>query len=150
MKELTFFKIGFCVMVLLNILLLFVLLSPFHSRPGLESHSLQHKIINRLQLDKNQENEFLLLAKDHNSEITSRMTTQKEVIDQYFNPLFQINQLPANDSLLDTIGTLENEKIKLTYEHFQKVKQLLTAEQKQKFSPLLSDALIILLESKRK
>lgn len=149
MKELTFFKIGFCVMILLNILILAVLLSPFPPRPGMGRHPFQKKIITHLQLDKNQESTFLQLASDHDKEISSRIGRQKKAIDQYFIPLYQLDNLPSNDSLLNTIGILENEKIKLTYTHFQEVKQILTLEQKRKFSPILSEALTILLETRR-
>lgn len=149
MKELTFFKIGFCVMVLLNLLILIVLLNPFHPRPGIGGHPFQHKIITHLQLDKDQESTFLLLASNHDKEIRSRISMQKKAIDQYFTPLYQIDNLPSNDSLLNTIGILENEKINLTYNHFQEVKQILTTEQKHKFSPILSEALTILLETRR-
>jgi hypothetical protein len=146
MNQLQFFKGGFSIALLLNIILLaFIFFRPAkHSK----SHHFLHEVVHELQLDESQKAQFLASAKTHHELIEANNTKQKALISAYFNFLTKANNHIPQDSLLQELSLLKEEKIQFTYQHFAELKQSLRVDQQKNFPKVLHKALGILLENK--
>lgn len=151
MKENRFYKIAFIAMFTLNLLVLsFMFFSkpqriPLRgNRPG-RAANFQHAK-KTMQLDDKQYEKFKDLAKQHGQKMISINKKQKSLLV----PLF--NQIEGNvDSLrMQKLGALEQEKIKVTLDHFQDIKSILREEQYDGFNSFKKKVSIILLSNGKK
>lgn len=90
-----------------------------------------------LQLDGEQKQQFLKLAKAHESHMSKLQKQQSELTLNYF-------QQPAAE-LLENIANLDKQKVTLTEAHFGDVYQLLTPEQQPNFSAFKQAALQVII-----
>lgn len=104
------------------------------------------KAVEILKLDASQQASFKELAEIHNKEMEMLNKKQLQLLQSKFENLLNSEQ---NESLKDSLNTalvlIEKDKIETTYQHFNDVKNLLTAEQQDNFEPFMKQALEILL-----
>ncbi len=155
MKQLQFFKIGFVVLVVLNLALVAFLLI---GKPG--GHRSAHKVssnqpfkneaITILNLNEDQQAEFLKLAQGHHQEMRKLEQIQKELVRSYFDGIANPDKETERQQLDTENQKLEAQKLKLTYLHFLQVKSLLTESQLPQFEKFVQKAIgRVMLDAKK-
>ncbi len=126
--------IGLIVMVVINLVLIamIVLHSTGHDRSRRPS---SHMLVRQLDLNEAQEVQFEGLRKDHFAVVEPKMDRIRDLKQSLMN---------AKDSneaqrLTKDIGQLEGEIDFLTFEHFRKIREMCTPEQKQKMDEFKKD-----------
>lgn len=132
MSQITIFKWATAVLVLINIALaIFIFNLPIPH----QGHKLLDQVPKILNLDEAQTDKFKGMAKGHHEKMSKLEREQRVLISAhfgqlYFKPIRQENiGKQQKDLNLEKITALELDKINLTYEHFEEVKSLLTANQ---------------------
>lgn len=150
MNPLKFYKTATVLLILLNIAILsfFITMGPPHKKGnffGGKEHALEI-----LKMDNKQHELFLASAKRHGVHIDTINSKQKQLLAPYFDSLF--NPLTENekDSLLQTVQTLERQKIEYTLDHFKELKNILRDDQQVLFKPFMDKILRKILNNKEK
>lgn len=128
MKKETFYKIAIAILVIMN--LLQVGGRFMHHRSLVTA---KYRVIDQLKLDKNQEQEFLVLVKNHRKSMLDLHTMQQEFTQAYFNQ--------PSDALMQEVILIEEEKIKITAQHFADIKSLLNEDQYASFEEFKNKAI---------
>ena len=128
-------------MLLLNILILvnFLIIIPlFIHNKNAPEHS------NEQQLNLNQEQilSFKIFADEHHEEILALNKKQEKLIPSYFATLFEQSSASNRDSLATEIQSIESQKLKVTYEHFEDIKSILNPEQEKDFPEFVEGSLL--------
>ena len=99
-------------------------------------------LVKELGFDDAQKDQFIALTREHHQK-TRRILDEVRVLkDELFMGLSDASLESVNtDSIASLIGENEKRKELLTFEHFSEVQKLCNAEQKQKFSKIIKDAL---------
>ena len=146
------FKIGFFILLIINGVLAFVMLN--HPRPPLpgapEKADLMFKISKELNLSESQEASFFTSAQNHQKGMALIERQQKKLVKEYFEFL----KMPVVDEdtkaeKLKEVALKEAEKIKMTYTHFEELKNLCKDEQKEQFNEIISEVQQVLLRERR-
>ena len=138
--------IGFVLMTILNIgIIISLFVSPnIRSKPPRQDHNpLADEITALLQLDSDQQTVFMEMIAKHKREISEIEKRQKVLLLQYFNYL-QSEKQSAPAELMEEFLTQEQNKIQITYTHFEEVKHILTEDQKPYFELFIKKVIPIL------
>lgn len=136
MNKLKVYQIATVGLLLLNVILLaFIIFAP---RPGGNGRPV--RVMDHFGFDAAQDEKFQDLAETHKEQMRTANDQQAELLQQYFL------QLTSDDAanpgpLPPGIGTLEQEKINSTYEHFLDIKKMLRPEQQAAFPSFVEAAL---------
>ena len=147
MKTIHFYKLSILFLVALNLTFisyLFFTLPP--KSPHRRGHDFQNEAIKILQLNEKQVEKFEDLAFKHSQDMEKVQTNQLERTKEYF----EIKDTTSkSDSLLNLIKEGEAQKIKITKNHFNDIKNILTTEQLPNYYKFEREALNKILLQKR-
>lgn len=148
MNQIRLIKIGFIILLVMNIALLAAMLigQRRHHRPA--PLHMRNKIVTELGFDTAQENAFKKIMKAHHEKMMTIDHQLKGAMKLYFDGLSTENQ--HQDKLVTKIQNLETEKLKATYDHFSDIKSLCTDDQLKIFASVIEDALRPILGSGNK
>lgn len=142
MKKLQFYKYTTWGLLGMNLLMLvFFFLKGARHNDGLRA-------IDTLKLDKQQHAVFLVSAQRHEAKMEEIVDKQADLLHPYFNQL--VNQAEIDADLFSTYQTLEIEKIKATFQHFQEIKDILKPEQQADFELFMGRMLPKILPKPKK
>ena len=136
MKQLKFYKYAAVSLLVLNlVLVVFLLLSPSKGQqlPPPNGHPNHHSATEIMKLDEQQNAAFLENVKVHKTQIERLNKEQRQLLQGYFETLFDGSPSHQNDTLLQQVQAIEVQKIEVTYEHFKAIKVTLKPEQYEGF-----------------
>jgi len=144
MRKETFYIIVIALLIALNLLQLgnhFFDNRPPEDKPPIH---LRQRVVNQLNLNKEQEQQFFDLVKNHITEMRSLLKNQHKLSKAYF-------QQPT-DTLLQRLSRFESKKIQITEQHFSDIKSILNEEQYADFEKFKTKALnnLLRLQSPRR
>jgi Spy/CpxP family protein refolding chaperone len=115
---------------------------PQHQRPPMPEGGPAKMIIEELRFNPEQVKAFEKLKDEHHSAILDLQRKGKELRDGLFDLLKQ-EQADSSEvkRRMAEIGENQVAIEKVTFEHFQKVRQLCDAEQKKRFDAIINDVL---------
>lgn len=157
MSQLKFYKYSTWALLIINVAVLsFFLLSKPPPRgggpgrgpgggPGGRAHGLETEAVQILQLDDEQQTTFLELAKNHGKELRSIAKQERDQLRIYFDQLIKDTGSSDNAAILEQVKLLEEEKVTVTFEHFESIQALLREDQQVHFERFMKKALQILL-----
>ena len=149
MRQLQFYKYTTWALLILNLSMIafFFLTAP---PPPHSGETRRKKAVDILSLDKQQNESFIMLARQHMRLMDDFSNQQRVLLTPYFNSLIDQSKIINSDSLLTQIQLLEQKKIESTYQHLKDVKSILRTEQHIYFEEFIEHALErILLEQKK-
>lgn len=135
MKTSQFYKYSAIVLLVVNIAILAFLFF----RPKGKHHHMPLKASKELNLNDDQEKNFMELVKNHQQSIKKIQDQQKGLFETYFQSLYK-TEAANNTETLNAIVDFERQKIEATYHHFEAVKALLNDAQKNKFKAFILNA----------
>ncbi len=149
------YKIGFFVMLVINIAVMTFLLigpPPPQHEPGVPHHQdIKDEISDRLKLTAEQKEKYLELAVEHREELRTIERSQKELASQYLGFLKTTGVPEAEmEEVLSQLSQLESAKIDATYEHFEELKKLCTTSQLADFDNIMDQVIRVLLDRANK
>lgn len=155
MTQLQFFKIGFIVLIVVNIALVTFLMigGPGGNRPphpDKGAASFRNEVGAILDLTKEQQAQFNDLATEHRQQMTDIEAEEKEILRSYFDGLINPEGLEDRDKQMATLQELKRQKVELTYNHFEMVKGMLNESQLPKFKDFTSQAIERILVDNKK
>ena len=136
MNELKFYKLAVWSMLLINIFFLtfFLMSKPkrgrHHTRPA---NNFQERVPEILNLDNTQQSLFNGLAEQHEQQIKLINKQQQQLLLPYFESIANSDIEVDTNTVLSLIEQLERKKLEGTYQHLNKVKNLLTEDQLPQF-----------------
>ena len=155
MNQLKFFKVGFIVLMVLNLVLVAFLVMGKHvnhrpSHPGNNPKVFRQKIVEILELTEDQKTQFNDLANEHHQQMMDVENEQKELVQHYFAGLINSENNQDSEKILAELQHIERQKVELTYNHFEQVRAILSEEQTPQFAEFVKFALNrILLEGNK-
>ena len=138
-------KIIVILLILSNVISIGFLIMSKKKHP--HPHSPKKIIIEKLNFDENQEQEFVNLIEVHRNEVKKTHQAIGRLKDELYKELKNENPV-MNDSLFQEVTTTVMKLEKLNYEHFKDIKGLCTDSQLENFSHLI-DQLGTLFQPKR-
>ncbi|RIJ42896.1 Spy/CpxP family protein refolding chaperone [Pontibacter oryzae] len=129
------YKIGFYVLLAINLAL--VGLFVFRPKVPMPQKDMKEEISLKLNLTEAQKAIFFELAEDHRETIDSLERQQRAYIESLFSQLITSNADRNKTALLQEILQLEEEKITVTYAHFESLKSICTEEQLESFDEVI-------------
>ena len=144
MKRETFLTTAVIALLLLNIGILSIL---FIRRPPPDNrHALDQQIVEMLALNTVQQKQFEQLKSDHHQKMIASEHDYRLAMQNYFGLLENDSIVPEQrDSLLQLLLQSQRDRITVTFEHFQALKNMCSPEQKVKFPELLPDLMTVIL-----
>ena len=134
MKQLSFFKTLSALLLLLNLAILGFLFFKPPQKPKSQPPRFKHMVIRELGFDKDQREAYLQLVKDHGQKLRALNEAKKTYVDEYFS-------LSVADSVSEQaikhILTIEEDRFKLTRQHFADIKALCNDEQLLRFDEVI-------------
>jgi Spy/CpxP family protein refolding chaperone len=148
MKKETLLTVAVVALLLLNFGTLGFLLirrAP-HAGGGRPGEGLDRHIVEVLQLDDAQKQQFAKLKTEHHSQMLLSDAAYREALENYFDLLKNdtVDQR-LQDSLMSDMTRIQNERATVTYRHFADLKAMCRPEQKQRFEALLPELLQVIL-----
>lgn len=135
-------------LILMNATILFLFLggkAPKRPGPG-DLHPKDKLIIEALSFDKAQQAKFMDLKEEHRNQIRHLNSKANRIVDSYFTLLqAQEIDLVKKDSLESEFASIEKEKMNVTFDHFQKLKNSCSPSQKKKFDAFLPDLIQLVM-----
>ncbi len=151
MKTNTFLKIAVLIMFLINVILIGFMIGGPKMHPKGKQDDLKEIISEKLNLNEEQRDSYFQLAKSHNEAMSQVNRKQKPLIREYFNSLKLETKDPATqDSLLELINQLDQEKLTLTYSHFEELKNICDPDQVVVFEGIMDEIFQVLLGGQKK
>lgn len=141
MKREHFYALVIIVLLLLNIsTLAFLWMERSEGDRFMPLNSPEHIIINKLQLNKEQQQEFNVFKHSHRKSIDSVGRHIKEAQMALFD-LVKMDELDIElrDSLLSRIEQYESAKHLITIQHFHDIRSMLKPEQKGPFNEFVDE-----------
>ena len=136
MNRTKFYKISSICLLIINLILIgFIIFAP----PRHKKIGPKHFIIEKLNFDKQQINQFQVSIEKHRKsrkEIRNKITSEKNNLYQL---LLNDNIALERDTILSILSNLHQETEIVDYEHFSELKLLCKGEQKKKFKELIHD-----------
>jgi hypothetical protein len=138
MKVSKIYKFATWALLLLNIALLgfFFLAPPDMNRGNGPSKGMGKDMLN---LGDEQKDLFQASANKHQRLMESLSKDQADLLNAYFDNLITFTNHSQKDSLLSNFTNVEAQKLELTYEHFEEVKEILTDDQFENFEKFISE-----------
>ncbi|MEQ9301576.1 MAG: periplasmic heavy metal sensor [Cyclobacteriaceae bacterium] len=144
------YKIGFLIMLAVNVTVIGFLvvgrpLPP--GRPGGRGQNdLKAEISDRLGLSSEQRNAYFKLAAKHSEEMRHIERDQKEQAELYLGYLKKESlSEKAMGEILAKLSKLESDKISVTYDHFEELKELCDPSQLAQFDKTIDQVISVLL-----
>jgi hypothetical protein len=151
MKTNTFLKMAVLIMVLINVVLIGFMVARPKMPPRGKPVDLKNIISEKLNLDEEQQETYFELAKNHGELMAEIEQKQKPLIRDYFSFLKSEDQnFSTQDSLLTEINILESEKLIMTYNHFEQLKEICNPSQQVLFEEIIGDLIQDLLGIQKK
>ncbi len=147
MNNTNLYKIGMILMLVINGVLIFMMLRGPKLPPPNEA-GLMEKISEKLELNEQQKTKYFELALDHSKEVAKLEAKQKKMVKDYFDKL-KTNDSSGKEQVLAQIESLEGDKIKVTYQHFEELKSLCNESQLAHFEEIISDVLRVLVSDQK-
>lgn len=95
-------------------------------------------IVETLQFDETQRAEFDRLKQEHRNQINALDDQFKQSLENYFLLLrLDTGTEIKKDSIESLLASLEQERVSITYAHFQDLKNLCRADQREKFDAFI-------------
>lgn len=138
-------------MVLINVVLIGFMVARPKMPPRGKPVDLKNIISEKLNLDEEQQETYFELAKNHGELMAEIEQKQKPLIRDYFSFLKSEDQnFSTQDSLLTEINILESEKLIMTYNHFEQLKEICNPSQQVLFEEIIGDLIQDLLGIQKK
>lgn len=139
------FKTGFFILLAVNVALIVVTMLPKQKRPPMNKNrrDIKDEISETLGFNEQQKKTFEELAKAHNSQMKALEADEKKLITQYFNRIMQESN-GEEKAILDQIKQTQENKINVTYEHFEDLKKLCNKEQMEQFDDIVKKLIVII------
>jgi len=118
-------------------------------RNGRPPHRVDKIIIEGLQLDDNQIEEFEGLKHEHHEAMMQIDLEMKQPMKQYFGLLSQAGNQHKKDSLETLIAALYKEKLNVTYAHFADLKAICRPDQQKKLDEIMPSLMQIIGQEKK-
>jgi len=131
------FKIGFFVLLVINMGL--VALFVFRPKPHMREKGAREQIIQKLDLTEAQEKQFGEMVAAHRQAVRALMSEERTLVRSYFEQLSSTSGSEEKQVLLQQIMMLKEDKIVLTYDHFEALKSLCNEEQLARFDEVIAD-----------
>ncbi|MEM9546117.1 MAG: hypothetical protein AAGA77_09090 [Bacteroidota bacterium] len=141
MDQLKFYKYAIIALVVLNVgLLVSILISPSLTRHrfGPPPQNFKSELAEILNLDENQVIVFEKLADDHNRKLQSIKSEQQDLILPYFDSLIDSTVVIDEDSTFTIYQKLEQEKLKVTYDHLLDIQDLIDQNQMKNYKKFIN------------
>lgn len=136
------YRIGFFALLVINVaLVLFFVSMP---KPPSQGANIMEEVSSKLDFNEEQKNRFVAMAKLHREQMMALNKQERELTREYFSHLRQENQEAKLQDLVNSIQTVQESKLKLTYDHFEEVKTICNADQIAHFDDLLDDIMRVL------
>lgn len=136
------YRIGFFVLLVINVaLVMFFISMPKPPSPGA---NIMEEVSSKLGFNEEQKNRFVAMAKLHREQMMALNKQERELTRKYFSHLRQEDQEGQLQDLVNSIQTVQESKLKLTYNHFEEVKTICNADQIAHFDDLLDDIMRVL------
>lgn len=150
MKKETLLTVAVIALLLLNFGTLAFLFFGRPSHPqGPGRRPLDRQIVEQLQMDSGQEQQFRQLKSAHHEQMLAFDRAYHDALEHYFALLKNDSIQPAQqDSLQAILTRIQQDRITVTFQHFADVKRLCTPEQKKHFDALLPDLVQVILPRK--
>lgn len=139
-KSLKYWKIFAFILIALNITLIVILVLGRPPRPR-EGDSPEKYIVEKLKFTTQQETEFNTLKEAHHDSVIVLQAEGKELRKLFFDGLKSESPDISKDSLVNKIAENQKQIELVTYDHFEKVKQICTPEQKIIFNDIIREVL---------
>lgn len=141
MKKDSFFKVVILLLLLLNAGILIYLWLPHDNRlPGKGPERPERIIIDRLKLDEQQRDQFRQLRDEHHAKMVQIQYETAHLHDSLFHLLQQSPIDTATKSrLLQEIAKNQMQKEEITFQHFEKLRDILRPEQQKLFYDFVAD-----------
>lgn len=141
MKKDSFLKVVILLLLLLNAGILIYLWLPHDNRlPGDRPARPERIIIDRLKLDEQQRDQFRQLRDEHHKRMLQIQYETANLHDSLFHLL---QQSPVDTAmkyrLLQEIAQNQIQKEEVTFQHFEKLRDILRPEQKKLFDDFVAD-----------
>lgn len=151
MKTISFYKWALGGMFMLNLMLLvFIFLGrPPHGHQHDSGGAFKDQSIKDLKLDKKQIDRFSAIVKEHHMNMVQLKEDQQMALLPYFHHLIDSSNTDLNTQLNEFLS-LEKQKITITYQHFEAIKQLLKPDQAPHFEGFMKRATDLLLFKNKK
>lgn len=94
-----------------------------------------------MQLDDRQLQKFVESAENHRRAILNLNKQQQNLLQKYYLPLTDDNQISKTDSLEQAIYQIEKRKLEITYKHFEEVKNQLRPNQMAGYKQFMQKSL---------
>lgn len=136
------YKIGFFILLVLNIVLmiLYIMGPPMPPRPegGRSKSDVKDEISRELDFTEEQKARFDEMAFNHREAIRNLDEQERKLLKLFFEQLTKENANQEKEVLLEEIVQLERNKIMTTYTHFEELKGICTVQQQTRFDKVLS------------
>ncbi|MGB3465409.1 MAG: hypothetical protein WBA74_09065 [Cyclobacteriaceae bacterium] len=146
------YQIGFVIIVLINAVLIFLLVSRPQRpsmNPGERQGSIIEKISNRLELSEDQKAKYQLMAGQHGEQMRKLDSDYRALLKAYFETLDD-KSVASDENIKNELLKIEAEKLQYTYTHFEELKSILSEPQKAHFKLIIRDILIALIGDRNK
>jgi protein CpxP len=141
MKRETLLTLAVLALLVINTgTLLYVFTSNKKQGPPFGNPRVDRLIIEGLQLNENQIGQFDELKHDHRSRINEVEREERKLQKVYFELLQQSQpDHQVADSISGLLGSIQEKKLEITFDHFSDLKGICTDEQKVLFDSLIGD-----------
>ncbi len=152
MKKETLLTIAVFALLVLNFGILgFLFFRHPHPPPGMGAGPLDRRIVEKLHLDKDQEQKFEQLKSAHHAQMIALDEAYRGALGDYFALLKNDTIIPGQrDSLQAVLSRIQQQKASVTFQHFSDLKGLCTPEQKTNFNALLPELMQVILPRKER
>ncbi|MEZ4776901.1 MAG: hypothetical protein R3D00_27250 [Bacteroidia bacterium] len=151
MNQVKFYKYAIWSLIGLNITILafFLMLrpQPRHHNPN---GNLRSEVIEMLHLNTQQASQLNASAEKHTQKMNEINDRQFRLLSPYFGRLITSSENNDTESLLNEYQQLEKEKIEVTYQHLQEIKDLLNDDQMPYFEEFMIKTTDRILLGKKK
>lgn len=139
MEQLKFCKFAILSLIVLNLAVLafflFVKPKPPHRPPP--GQDMRSELIAVFGFTEEQEVSFKLFADKHHKKMQAIREEQNKLVPRYFEDLVQNVSDSKKEETLIKFKELEQEKLEVTYQHFEEIKGMLNKEQEPHFQEFM-------------
>lgn len=138
MSKKGFYKLVILTLVGLNMVLIAFFLIQLRHQNRPSAKKIRSEVVAMLNLNKEQAATFNQFADEHKQQMKVLDAQQAQLLYPYFESLADSAIHIDKDSILEQLQLFERQKITFTYQHFEKIKQLLKKEQTPEFKTFIN------------
>lgn len=142
MKKTTLLTIGLSVLIILNIALLFTVYGGHrheHAGMGMRGREPKDVIIDKLQFNQDQVQQYEALIKEHRKSINRLDSEIRENKHKLYNLLGTDYKASEKDTIIAGINFCQKQIEETHFSHFESIKKLCTPQQKKLFDSLVPE-----------